>query len=213
MVAQVSLDDERYQAGNLTDQLFDRSLEQLRSIKGIEEASVCLTLPYERGLNLGFRRMDGPVIDEQGQITSLNYVTPGYFETMRIPVLRGRSIGINDHENSENIILVNQAFVKMYLADHEVIGTPYHRNSSGILDTYNIMTADTDEVALNLVRKRAIDLIMLCPFSYESVFYSRPEQKSTFYQRITDGRIPDWLKKVELPSDLSPSFTLFEVIE
>ena len=101
----------------------------------------------------------------------------------------------------------------LYRTQHEVIGTPYHRNSPGILDTYDIMTADTDQEALNLIRKRNIDLILLCPQSTESIFYSKPEQISTFYKRLLDDMIPNWLRKVELTSDLSSSFLLFETIE
>lgn len=101
----------------------------------------------------------------------------------------------------------------LYRTQHEVIGTPYHRNSQGILDTYEIMTADTDHAALSLVRKRSIDVIMLCPKSTESIFYSKPEKKSTFYQRLCDGMIPNWLRKVDLPSDLSSSLLLFETVE
>ena len=101
----------------------------------------------------------------------------------------------------------------IYRTQHEVIGTPYHRNSPGILDTYEIMTADTDQAALSLIRKRTIDLILICPKSTESIFYSKPEQTSTFYKRLLDDMIPNWLRKVELPSDLSSSFLLFETIE
>ena len=101
----------------------------------------------------------------------------------------------------------------LYRTQHEVIGIPYHRNGPGILDTYDIMTADTDEKALEIIQKRGIDLILLRPKSTESIFYSKPELASTFYQRLRDNIIPNWLREVELPSDLSSSFLLFETIE
>jgi hypothetical protein len=101
----------------------------------------------------------------------------------------------------------------LYRTQHEVIATGYHRNGPGILDTYDIMTADTDAEALKLIQKRGIDLILLCPKSTESVFYSKPGHESTFYKRLLDDTIPNWLRKVELPSDLSSSFMLFETIE
>jgi hypothetical protein len=101
----------------------------------------------------------------------------------------------------------------LYRTRHEVIGTPYHRNSKGILDTYDIMTAETDEEALEIIQRRGIDLILLCPKSIESALYSKPEQSTNFYRRLCEDTIPNWLKKVELPSDLSSSFILFETIE
>jgi len=102
----------------------------------------------------------------------------------------------------------------LYRTQHEVVATPYHiRNGSGILDAYNIMTADTDEKALELIQKRGIDLILLCPKSSEAVVYSKSEQTSTFCQRLLKDMIPHWLQKVELPTTLSSSFQLFEIVE
>jgi len=106
----------------------------------------------------------------------------------------------------------------LYRTQHKIIGTPTatgtpHRNGQGILDTYDIMTADTDAEALELIQKRKIDLILLCPKSAESAYYSKPEHESTFYKRLCEDMIPNWLRKVELPSDLFSSFLLFETIE
>jgi len=106
----------------------------------------------------------------------------------------------------------------LYRTEHKVLSTPHatgtpHRNGQGIWDTYEIMTADTDEKAHELIQRRRIDLILLCPKSTESAFYSKPELTSTFYQRLLQDRIPNWLRKMELPSDLSSSFLLFQAIE
>jgi len=101
----------------------------------------------------------------------------------------------------------------LYRTRHEVIGTPYHRNSSGILDTIEIMTADTDKTAYDVIQKRGIDLILLCPKSTDKAFFSKPEQTSAFYQKLLGGKVPNWLRKVELPSDLTSSFLLFRTAE
>jgi hypothetical protein len=99
----------------------------------------------------------------------------------------------------------------LYRTHHEVIATPYHRNAAGILDTHNILTADTDDKALALVRQREIDLILLCPESTEGRDYLGSEEAPTFYRRLRDGRLPPWCRPVDLPAELS-SFLLFEVL-
>ncbi|MFC1793237.1 hypothetical protein ACFL3Q_06580 [Planctomycetota bacterium] len=101
----------------------------------------------------------------------------------------------------------------LYRTEHKVLSTTHHRSGQEIWDTYEIMTADTNEKALELIQRRKIDLILLCPKSTESIFYSKPEKTYTFYQRLLDDKIPNWSRKVELPSDLSSSFLLFETIE
>jgi predicted lysophospholipase L1 biosynthesis ABC-type transport system permease subunit len=86
--AQVSLQDARYKTSAAVTRLFSGSLEHIRHIPGVQSAAVALSLPYERPLNDGFRILDGD--DRSMHGTEEVYVTPGYFETMRIPVLRGR---------------------------------------------------------------------------------------------------------------------------
>jgi hypothetical protein len=101
----------------------------------------------------------------------------------------------------------------LYRTNCEVIATPYHRNVAGITDTYEIMTADTDEHARSLIDLRHADTILLCPKSTESNFYSKPNCSDTFYQRLKKDNYPNWLKKIELPEKLSQNFVLFKVTE
>jgi len=100
----------------------------------------------------------------------------------------------------------------LYRTRHEVVGAGYHRNAPGILDVYAVMTADSDEKALEIIRKRKIHLILLCP-KFESAFYSKPDQIPTFAQRLLQNKAPNWLQRVELPCDLASSFLLFEVVD
>ncbi len=99
----------------------------------------------------------------------------------------------------------------LYRTRHETIGSPYHRNWKGILDTYDIMTAGDDDAAHKLIEQRRIDLILLCISSPEFGGYSKPEEETAFYHRLLRHECPNWLKAVELPMELSASFKLFEV--
>ena len=100
----------------------------------------------------------------------------------------------------------------LYRTRHEVIATPYHRNGEGIMDTYNIMTSTNNEDAYRLIRKRGVDTIIICPESNEKVFYDLKNRDSCFYQQLVQGELPNWLRPISLPPELSSSFQLFEVI-
>jgi hypothetical protein len=80
-------------------------------------------VPYERWLNMGFRRADGPHAAEETATTDLLYVTPEYFQTLRIPLLRGRGFTAADREGSAPVVIVTQAFVHKYLRDQEPLGS------------------------------------------------------------------------------------------
>jgi hypothetical protein len=99
----------------------------------------------------------------------------------------------------------------LYRTPHEVIATPYHRNTQGILDAHKIMTAETDYQALQLIRSRAIDLIILSRTPKVFPANSNQDSEYVFHERLRDRKIPDWCLEVNLPCVLSSCFQLFEM--
>jgi ABC-type antimicrobial peptide transport system permease subunit len=101
--------------------LFDDSLTRIRALPGVAAAAISLGLPYERILNLGAQ-----FVGANGQLetrfSTLTYVTPGYFETLRLPVLRGRALADRDGEGAPNAVVVNDAFAKRYFPDRDAVG-------------------------------------------------------------------------------------------
>jgi predicted permease len=122
MTATLSLQDARYQTADKVNRLFEQSIERMRQVPGVENAAVCLTLPYERALNTGGRwvsaKPDAPPIE----LMNLTYVTGAYFATLRIPLVRGRYIDDRDTASAEPVIVVNHAFVRRYSPDEDPIG-------------------------------------------------------------------------------------------
>jgi hypothetical protein len=98
----------------------------------------------------------------------------------------------------------------LYRTPHEVIGTSYHRNARGLLDTHAIMTASSFEEALPLLRRRGIDLILI-PRPEEAAPGPDAQPASTFRQRLLNEDLPGWCEKVTLPDKLSRSYALFMV--
>jgi predicted permease len=124
--AEVSLQDARYKTSAAVNRLYTESLERIRHIPGVQSAAVALTLPYERPLNDGFRILDGD--DRTMHGTEVVYVTPGYFETLRIPVLRGREFKESDTAASAKAVVVSESFAAKFFHGKETVG---HRLSSG----------------------------------------------------------------------------------
>jgi len=114
LTAHASLQDARYKERDPIVRLFDRSLERIRRLPGVELAAVGLNLPYQRGLNFPFRQPGGSSTGERPSITVLTYVTPGYIEALDIPLLRGRPLSGSDGPDAARVILVNQTFAETY---------------------------------------------------------------------------------------------------
>jgi predicted permease len=122
IAASASLEDARYETHERVQQLFDHSVTRIAAIPGVESVAVSLGLPYERILNMG-ARIVGAAGDRSDFIfTTATYVTPGYFETLRLPVLRGRSLEGTDRATSAKVVVVNDAFARRYFKDRGAVG-------------------------------------------------------------------------------------------
>jgi predicted permease len=122
LTAAVSLQDDRYRTREQVNRLFDQTLAWTESAPGIDGAAVALEVPYKRLLNLGFRHLDGPEATAGGQTTSATYVSPGFFDVMRIPIRRGRAFNGGDRTDSTPVVIVSDAFVRQYFKGANPLG-------------------------------------------------------------------------------------------
>ena len=120
MSASLSLEDAHYQTSASGALLFTRTLEQIRQIPGVESAAVTLSMPFQRPLNEAVQQVAGR--EPKEVITNLTWATPGLFETLQIPLLRGRTFTNADTAGSTKVAAVNRAFVKRFLGDTEPLG-------------------------------------------------------------------------------------------
>lgn len=133
LTASVSLQDARYATNAPMTRLFDESLARIRSTPQVESAAVALGLPYERILNMGvaFPSIGQP----QGRLTTVTFITPGYFDATRIPIVGGRVVSDTDSATSQRVAVVNREFVRRFLAEHEPIGQEFRMSGN----TYTIV--------------------------------------------------------------------------
>ena len=124
VAASFSLDDARYASGEKVGALFANGIARLAEVPGVESAAAGLSLPYERGLNMGARRLDGPEAGDKFLITNLTYVTPGLFAVLRIPIVEGRGLQAGDGPDNRPVAVVNEEFARQYLSRQDPGGQP-----------------------------------------------------------------------------------------
>jgi hypothetical protein len=87
----------------------------------VRNAAVGLSLPYERVLNDGVTIHGGP--DDGHQVgTDVVYVTPGYFETLEIPLAAGRSFLPSDGPNDAPVAVINSTFARKFFPGVNPVG-------------------------------------------------------------------------------------------
>jgi predicted permease len=65
---------------------------------------------------------DAPDVVDRPTLSLWKCVTPGYFETLGIPLVRGRLLGEQDRAGGHRVVVVNEAFVRTFLRDGDPIG-------------------------------------------------------------------------------------------
>jgi putative ABC transport system permease protein len=103
---------------------FDRDLlERIRAIPGVEAAAAAGRSP------LGGSNSNDWVVGEKSNknagVTWLDWISPGYFRTMKISMLAGRDFDRRDTAASPKVAIVNQVFVKKFLGGKNAAGKQF----------------------------------------------------------------------------------------
>jgi macrolide transport system ATP-binding/permease protein len=132
ITAKASLDDVRYHDPAAFRKLLNETLTTMREIPGVRNAAIGLTLPYERALLNSVTLNDGK---EAGREITTNwvYVTPGYFDTLQIAVLAGRTFTDADGPDAQRVVVVNQTFARKFFHGANPVGRPLNGNGKGML--------------------------------------------------------------------------------
>ena len=124
LTIQVPTSGPRFRESGTTQRFFSQALDAVRAVPGVTAAALTSQLPLSGDLDLYGVHFDPAPPDDPGEVSgTLRYsVSPGYIETMRIPVVRGRSFDDRDRENTPRVVLVSESLAKRRLAGVDPIG-------------------------------------------------------------------------------------------
>ena len=103
---------------------YDQLFERIRNLPGVKSVGGINPLP------LGGTNISLSVLVEGAPAVALTdrpsvgvrVVTPGYFQTMSIPILKGRPFTEQDRDNTPNVILVNEALASRFWPNQDAVG-------------------------------------------------------------------------------------------
>jgi putative ABC transport system permease protein len=117
LTVSLMLPTNKYEGPVQRNEFFDQVLRKVRALPGVRSAGLTTSLPLT---NIVMRRTfmvegqsDKPV--DQAPPAMVEDVSPGYFETLRVPLLAGRVFEDLDSKSETNKVIANQAFVQQYL--------------------------------------------------------------------------------------------------
>ena len=105
-------------------QLYQQMIERARSIPGVETAAATSVFPFSGvSANVPFE-IEGRTLGGPGERPGADFVTatPGYFQTLRIPLLRGRDFEGADRSDTQLVAVINRAMADRFFPNQDPIG-------------------------------------------------------------------------------------------
>ena len=104
---------------------FLSSLEDhLRSIPGVTSTAIVDSPPFgnDGGMSSFYIQGRPRASNDPGPHGSIRQISPGYFSTLRIPVLQGREFTDEDRQNTEQVAIVDEVLARQYWPGQSPLG-------------------------------------------------------------------------------------------
>jgi len=121
----VRVPNSRYREDAQFVNFFSQALERTRHLPTVRSAGMVNFLPLYGGLGsaTGFKIVGRPEPPPgQGPSTDVRVADAGYFQTMGIPLLRGRNFSDSEQRETKHVILINEALARKHFPDEDPIG-------------------------------------------------------------------------------------------
>lgn len=190
LTANIRLSNAQYEEPSKQAAFFQEATERLEALPGVISAGGTTTLVPLEGARVVTFSIEGQAVlprKERAKADCIS-VTPRYLETLRVPLLRGRSFVSHDNAQAPPVAVVNQAFVRRYFPNDEPLGKHLR------LDTGDSDRPDWSEIVgvvgnINELSEEWEER----PQVYES-YFQRPSAAMTLVVRTTSD-----------PADFAPS--------
>ncbi len=123
LTGSVNLPDAAYPKPENVVNFFDQLLPRLRALPGVESVGTIFPLPLSgSNVSTSFNIEERPLPSGQQPDSPMRIASRSYFETVGIPLVRGRLFAETDQLKSKLVLLVNEAFAEKYFPGADPIG-------------------------------------------------------------------------------------------
>jgi predicted permease len=110
---------------------YEQLWERIRQLPGVESAGGAAILPLSGSLSWGSIGIEGydPASGQDVIQADQRVATPGYFETMRVPLVRGRYFTEQDTKESLRVAIIDENMARTYWPDADPVGKRFKRGA------------------------------------------------------------------------------------
>ncbi len=118
ITAQVGLPEQDYPDDAAVTEYFRAAIQRLEELPGVTKVAATSSLPLTLFPGPGTTHVDVEGRDQPEDATAANaidvIITPEYFETLEIPLVRGRNFSVLDRSDTEQVAIVTESFVQQH---------------------------------------------------------------------------------------------------
>ncbi|HEX6105853.1 MAG TPA: ABC transporter permease [Gemmatimonadales bacterium] len=120
----LALPPARYATGAEQAALFNRVFPALAAVPGVHAAGGTTVMPFGGSWATASFEIEGHQVPENqpGPWGDVRIVSPGFLETLRVPILRGRLLTEQDREGAPPVAVIDEEFVRRYWPNENPIG-------------------------------------------------------------------------------------------
>ena len=124
LAVSLTLSNSRYPAERQQAAFFQEALERLQSLTGVKSVGATTGLPLTLSVSGSDFRIEGRPEPEAGKemIINTRSVSPGYFDTLAIPLSKGRDFSNRDKSDAPKAAIINQDLARIYFPNEDPIG-------------------------------------------------------------------------------------------
>jgi putative ABC transport system permease protein len=111
-----------YRDWNQVSEFYSLAIARLKVVPGVRSADAAAFLPLEGGWLTKFVIQGQPPVQNEEPVAQHRPVTVGYFQTMGIPLRRGRHFDDRDRPESPGVVIINDALARRYFPNEDPIG-------------------------------------------------------------------------------------------
>jgi len=124
LTATVAVSGKQFSSAAEDVRFFRQVLEQVRALPGVESAGTADDIPLNGGGSHQPIAIDGrPVVamSEQPEV-DVRLISPGYMQSLRIPILRGRDFGEQDVAGRPGAVVISESMAQKFWPGEDAIG-------------------------------------------------------------------------------------------
>ena len=104
-------------------QFYDQSLARIGALPGVRSAAAGSPLPFSNSdIAIAFEAEGHPTAKGDRAVARLAVITPNFFGTLRIPILRGRDFAATDSGKAPLVAIVSEGFARKYFPGADPLG-------------------------------------------------------------------------------------------